>query len=149
MANSKKGSVPKMQNPPPPNGIPKRPEFTSVIVEPPLVAPNKRAKIISTILQWLVVATVLFFIFRGFHYKIPETRPMPGYLVALFGISGAYVWVDVLRWGVSKPFNCLACLSGWFGLILAFVFHTHYWYLYLPLGGFIGGLFTSIRLRWL
>ena len=111
--------------------------------------PNKRGKIISTTVQWLVIAAVLFFIFRGFHYRIPETRPMPGYLVVIFGLSAAYVWVDVLKWGVTKPFNCLTCMAGWICLALAFAFHTHYWYLYLPLGAFVGGLYTSLKLRWL
>lgn len=111
--------------------------------------PKKGMKILLTVIQWLLIATVLFFIFRGFHYRIPETRPMPGYLVTLFGLSAAYVWVDVLKIGVTKPFNCILCLTGWFSLAIAFVFHTHFWYFYLPLGSLIGALFTSIKMRWL
>lgn len=114
-------------------------------------APRRWVKVLMTVVQWLVVATVLFFVLFGFHFKLqlPVTKPMPGYLVILFGLSAAYVWVDVLRWGVSRPFNCLTCLSGWFCLILAFAFHTHYWYLYLPLGAFVGGLYSKIVMRWL
>lgn len=104
-----------------------------------------------TIVQWLAIGTCLYFAFFGFHFRfqLPATKPMPGELVVLFGLSAAYVWVDVLKWGVVKPFNCLTCLSGWFCLILAFVFHTHYWYLYLPLGAFAGGLYSSVKMRWL
>lgn len=112
-------------------------------------APRPWVKVLLTIIQWLVVAAVLFFVFRGFHYRIPATRQMPGYLVVLFGLSAAYVWVDVLRIGVTKPFSCLSCMCGWICLAFAFVFHVHFWYMYLPLGAFVGGLYSSIKMRWL
>jgi hypothetical protein len=115
----------------------------------PVKVPRKWLKVFLTIVQWLFIAGIVFFVLRGYYYQIPERKEMPGYLVALFGLSMAYVWVDVLKIGVTRPFNCLTCMSGWICLILAFVFHTHYWYLYLPLGAFAGGLFTSIKLRWL
>jgi hypothetical protein len=129
--------------------IEKPPVPRAVIPEPVPQKNNKVAKILWTTAQWLLITTVLFFVWRGFHYRIPDRREMPGYLVVLFGLSAAYVWVDILKWGVTKPFNCLTCMAGWICLILAVTFHVHYWYLYLALGAFAGGLFTAIKLRWL
>lgn len=112
-------------------------------------APHRWVKILMTVVQWVAVAAVLLFLFRGVNYRIPERRIMPGYLVILSGVSFAFAWVDIMKWGVSRPWNCITCLSGWFSLLLAFVFHTHFWYVYLGLGCFAGYLFTTIRMKWL
>jgi hypothetical protein len=74
---------------------------------------------------------------------------MPGYLVILFSLSLAFLFAEVLHWGVRKPFNCVKCLTGWFSLFMAFGFNTPYWYFYLPLGLFAGAMYTAIKYRWL
>lgn len=70
---------------------------------------------------------------------------MSGYLVIVFGLSLAFTWVEVLRWGYKKPFNCMKCMSGWISLILAYSFHTPYWYFYVFVGLFVGAIFTMIK----
>lgn len=81
--------------------------------------------------------------------SLPKRGTMTGLQVIVFALSFSFMWVEVLRWGVTKPFNCLKCMTGWSALILAFTFHAEFWYLYLPVGVFIGALFTAIKLRWL
>lgn len=164
----KVGGVPKMENPPQP---PLMDEITyrNLSLEemkryredelarlnpgkPELqIKPKTWVKVFLTVVQWVVIATVLCFGLFGFHFKfqLPQARPMDGWLVILTGVSFAFVWVDVLKWGVSRPWNCVTCLSGWFSLLLAIVFNTHFWYIYLGIGCFTGHLFTLIRLRWL
>lgn len=80
---------------------------------------------------------------------LPERGSMTGLQVIVFALSLAFVWVEVLKWGSVKPFNCVKCLTGWFALILAFTFHLEFWYLYLPVGVFAGAMFDAIRMRWL
>jgi len=80
---------------------------------------------------------------------LPNMPTMTGLQVILFAISLAFVWVEVLKWGSVKPFNCIKCLTGWFALILAFTFHVEFWPFYLPAGLFIGAMFEAIHMRWL
>jgi hypothetical protein len=109
-------------------------------------------KILFTVVQWLVLlAWVYFFVYFGFHFKVkvPVVASMPGYFVLAISLSLAFLWVEVLKWGVTKPFNCVKCMSGWFSLLLAGCFHTPFWYFYLPLGLFVGAMWSAIKMRWL
>jgi hypothetical protein len=74
---------------------------------------------------------------------------MPGSLVLFFALSLAFLWVEIMKWGVTKPFNCVKCMSGWIALILAVLFHTSFWYLYLPAGLFVGAMYSAIVMRYL
>ena len=74
---------------------------------------------------------------------------MNGLQVILFSLSLAFFWVEILKWGSVKPFNCLKCMTGWVSFIMAWSFGVEYFLLYLPLGVFIGALFTAIKMRWL
>lgn len=80
---------------------------------------------------------------------IPERGTMTGPQVVIFALAFAFTWVEVLKWGSVKPFNCLKCMCGWMALILAFTFHVPFWPFYLPLGVFIGSIFSALKLRWL
>jgi hypothetical protein len=74
---------------------------------------------------------------------------MTGLQVIFFALACAFTWVEILKCGVIKPFNCLKCMCGWFALILAFAFHVEFWYMYLPAGLFVGAMFEGIKMRWL
>lgn len=80
---------------------------------------------------------------------LPERGTMTGLHVIIFALAFAFAWVEVLKWGAVKPFNCLKCLTGWVALILAFTFHVEFWYMYLPVGLFVGAVFEAIKMRWL
>lgn len=80
---------------------------------------------------------------------IPERGTMTGLQVVAFAMAFAFTWVEVLKWGSVKPFNCLKCMTGWLALILAFTFHVEFWYMYLPVGLFAGAMFGGIKMRWL
>jgi hypothetical protein len=74
---------------------------------------------------------------------------MTGIQAIVFGFSCAFTWVEVLRLGSRKPFNCLKCMCGWFTLIIAGVCHVEYWPFYLPVGVTVGAVFSAIKMRWL
>lgn len=80
---------------------------------------------------------------------IPERGIMMGLQVVVFSLAIAFAWVEVLKWGSVKPFNCLKCMTGWFALILAFTFHVEFWYMYLPVGLFAGAMFSALQMRYL
>lgn len=107
-------------------------------------------KLLLSILQWLFVTILIvgcWWLFRT--VTIPAPAPLTGGSTVLFGLALAFVWVEVLKWGSVKPFNCVKCLTGWFAFILAFIFHVPHFYLYLPLGVFVGAIFSAIQMRWL
>jgi hypothetical protein len=108
-------------------------------------------KIVSFLIQWIVVLAVLYFLLMGFSFRlhISVLPVMPGYLVILFAFTIAFMWVEILKWGVTKPFNCVKCMSGWLALVIAGLFHTPFWYFYLPLGLFVGSMWSAIKMRWL
>jgi hypothetical protein len=74
---------------------------------------------------------------------------MPGYLIIIFALSISFTWVEILKWGVTKPFNCVKCMTGWVSLILAFSFHTPYWFFYLFVGLFVGAIYSAVKMRYL
>lgn len=80
---------------------------------------------------------------------LPELPTLSGWFVTLVGLAIAVVWVDKLKWGSVKPWNCAGCLSGWFTLILAFLFHVEVWYLYVFIGAFAGIVYEKFCMRWL
>lgn len=105
---------------------------------------------IKIIGQWLflILAGVGIYWFCR-HGSMPFFPTMPGYLVLFFALAIAFTWVEVLKWGVTKPFNCVKCMTGWVALLLAIVFHTPFWYLYLPAGLFVGAIYSAGKMRWL
>ena len=107
-------------------------------------------KILGILFQWVVVAGVLiggWYLIKSVSFPHPDK--MPGFAVVVFSLACAFVWVEVLKWGVTKPFNCVKCMCGWFSLGLALIFHTPHWYLYLPLGVFVGAMYSGIKMRYL
>lgn len=108
-------------------------------------------KIFYTTVQWLVILAAAYFALFGFRFSIhlrvlPE---MPFYLVIPFSLSIAFVWVDVLKIGVTKPFTCVKCMTAWVAVIIAYLYHVPFWYFYLPVGLFAGAIFSAVKMRWL
>jgi len=102
----------------------------------------------SSLKQW--VGLTLFAILLVLAYKFwPALPEMNGYHVVVFSLALSFTWVEKLKWGVIKPFNCVPCLTGWFAVIIAFAFHTPFWYFYLFVGLLVGSLFSAVKSRWL
>lgn len=109
----------------------------------------KKTHWISTTVQYIILATFAFLFFRGCNYHLQfPVLTMKWYMVVPVGLSLAYVWVDVFHWGVVKPFTCIACMTGWLSLIIAFAFHVPLWYFYASLGTFAGAVYSSVRMRY-
>lgn len=106
-------------------------------------------RILLSIVQWAFVLTLGVGGWWLYHNVTVQRLPLEGGAVIVFALACAFVWVEVLHWGSVKPFNCIKCLTGWFALILAFVFHTPHFYLYLPLGVFAGAIYSAIQMRYL
>jgi hypothetical protein len=97
-----------------------------------------------------VIAAVVYRQWIGQHLpSLPDRGTMTGGQVVIFALAFAFMWVEILKWGSVKPFNCLKCMCGWVALILAFTFHVEFWYMYLPVGLFTGAMFEAIKMRWL
>lgn len=101
------------------------------------------------ILNWLIFAAVVTAIYIVFEYADITLPHMPGYMVIFFSFSIAFTWVEILKWGVVKPFNCVNCMSGWTSLLMAFAFHTPFWYFYLFAGLLVGSIYSAIKMRYL
>ncbi len=74
---------------------------------------------------------------------------MQPYQIVILALSLGFFWTEKLRWGVTKPFNCMACMTGWFALIIACTQIGWHGVLYAPVGVFAGSLFTGIKMRYL
>jgi hypothetical protein len=110
--------------------------------------PFKKTPIASTVLQYVAIILIGALIYGFFHWNI-HIESLSGPAVLFFSLACAFTWVEVLKWGVTKPFTCIKCMSGWIALLFALIFHVDHWYLYLPAGLFIGALFEAIKMRWL
>jgi hypothetical protein len=102
----------------------------------------------STILQYLVIIMAGALIYAFFHFSI-HISPLSGTAVLFFSLACAFTWVEILKWGVTKPFTCIKCMAGWIALLFALVFHVDHPYLYLPAGLFVGAVFEAIKMRYL
>jgi hypothetical protein len=109
----------------------------------------------KALINWLlflcfVGAIALLFAHRQWIInKLPSVPQMTGLQVIVFSLACAFVWVDILKWGITKPFNCTKCMTGWFSLLFAFMFHVPFWPMYLIAGLFVGSMFEGIKMRWL
>lgn len=115
-------------------------------------------KVLLVILSWIVFFVGLALIYLGLrwvHYniEIPKSEwrmVLPGYMVVIFGFSIAFLWVEVLKWFKRiKPFNCMMCMTGWICLILAFLFHTPFWFFYVAVGVMVGAIWSAFKMRYL
>lgn len=112
-----------------------------------IVLRNQRLnmKIVKSLFQWAIIIGLAITIF--YYWKYIHPGNMKGYQVLLFALSISFTLIEKLKLGMVKPFNCVPCLTGWFSLILAFIFHTEFWYLYLPAGLFAGSMFEALKNR--
>lgn len=104
----------------------------------------------KAIINWIVFVAVIagaFFLLK--YFALPSLPTLSGWFVCLVGLAMAVVWVEKLKWGSVKPFNCVSCLTGWTTLALAFLFHVEVWYLYLFIGAFVGVMYSKICMRYL
>lgn len=109
-------------------------------------------KIFFSWLIFIVIIAGLVMIFWNRHWYIrhmPKLPTMTGGQAVLFGFASAFMWVEVLKWGVHKPFNCLHCMCGWFTVLLAVLFHVPFWSFYLPVGVAVGAIYSAIKMRYL
>lgn len=107
------------------------------------------------IINWLIFLLLLTVLWFGVPYAWKWGRALlifpklSGAEVLFFSLCLAFFWVEVKKWGIIKPFNCLKCMTGWFALILALIFHIDAWYLYPFAGVFIGAIFSAVKMKWL
>lgn len=100
-------------------------------------------------LSFIAAVIVLFWHRQWVIDKLPTVSQMSGLQVIVFALACAFVWVEILKWGSVKPFNCTKCMTGWIAVIFAFSHHVEFWPLYLPLGLFAGSMFEGIKMRYL
>lgn len=114
-------------------------------------------KVLKIIGNWLIFLLIIGCFVELF--KIQWRRPllsdhlramptMTGLQVVIFSMAISFAWTE-LKLARHKPLNCLKCMTGWVALMLAFTFHVQFWYMYLPVGVFVGAVFEGIKMRWL
>lgn len=110
-------------------------------------------KAIKIILNWLLFAAIIAAVYAVVHFKLLSyldfSPSLTSAQVLFFALALAFCWVEILKIGITKPFNCVKCMCGWFALILAVVFKVDHPYLYLPGGVFVGAMYSGIKMNWL
>lgn len=69
--------------------------------------------------------------------------------IILLSFAAAFVWVNILKIGKKKPFNCLTCMSGWFALIFGVWCSGWTGILYMPVAMTVAAIYEEIRMRYL
>jgi hypothetical protein len=67
--------------------------------------------------------------------------------IIVIALSLAFCQIEVLHFGSVKPFNCFKCMTGWYGLILGCILYGWGGLVYLPVGVFVGAVFSAISMR--
>jgi hypothetical protein len=135
---------------------PAKPDFVVEFQQAPekIIVPTP---VWSTLVQYasliLLAAVVFFLIHYGYTGNLwnwfQSARPMSGWQVIGFAFAAAFTQIEILRFGSVKPLNCMKCMTGWYALGFALVFHAHWWYLYLPAGATVGTLYSGLQMRYL
>jgi hypothetical protein len=132
--------------------MPKEIKKAKVEPEPKKEAPVvhlPKTSVTSTILQYLSIILAAALVYAFFHYGTITIIPLSGPAVLFFSLACAFTWVEIMKWGVTKPFTCIKCMAGWIALLFALIFHVDHPYFYLPAGLFIGAVFEAIKMRYL
>jgi hypothetical protein len=74
---------------------------------------------------------------------------MTTFQILFLSLSLAFTWVEILRLGVTKPFNCMKCMTGWVALAFGIYYFGWHGWIYLFEGLFVGALFSAIQMRFL
>ncbi len=106
-------------------------------------------RILVTIFKWIITISiiVLAFIYAK-KISFPQLS-LSSFEIIFTALSIAFTWVEILKWGVTKPFNCLKCMTGWAALIIGCLCIGWHGIIYLPIGLFIGSIFSAIQMRYL
>lgn len=67
----------------------------------------------------------------------------------LLALSMAFCQIEVVHFGSVKPFNCLKCMTGWYAFMIGCIAFGWHGVVFLPIGVFVGAIFSAIQMRWL
>lgn len=75
---------------------------------------------------------------------------MINFNILFLALALAFCQIEVIHFGSVKPFNCVKCMTGWYAFMLACICgHGFHSLIYLPLGVFVGAIYSAIQMRWL
>jgi len=69
--------------------------------------------------------------------------------IIITSLAISFCWVEFINLIPIKPFNCTKCLTGWIALIIGCISYGWAGILYLPIGVFVGAIFSAIQMRYL
>jgi hypothetical protein len=129
-------------------------DYPGALPSPPIV---KKTPWWSTAIQYLIILALCFGVgilvrkwqgddYHTFRSLFPALTPGA---ILFFSLSFAFTWVRILKWGVTKPFSCVKCMTGWSALLFAWLFHADVPVMYLFTGLFVGAMFEAVSMRWL
>lgn len=74
---------------------------------------------------------------------------MINFHILLIGLSLAFCQVEILHFGSVKPLNCVKCMTGYYSLVIGCWQYGWHGLVYLPVGVFVGAIFSAVQMRWL
>lgn len=74
---------------------------------------------------------------------------MSGFEIVFCGLVAAFFQIEVIHFGSVKPFNCVRCMTGWYSLIIGCIAHGWHGIIFLPIGVFVGSIYSAIQMRYL
>jgi hypothetical protein len=74
---------------------------------------------------------------------------MQGYEIVVLSLALSFTFVEVIKPFKFKPFNCIKCMSGWFGLAIGVYNYSCYGIGYIFICLFFGAIFEAIKMRYL
>jgi hypothetical protein len=116
------------------------------------VQENKIGSVISSIIQWLVIALLavgVYYIFN-MHFHYTPVKYFTDWQIILLSFCFAFTWVYILKiFPRIKPFNCITCMSGWFALVLGVICVGWSGIIYMPVAMTFAAIYSEVRSRWL
>lgn len=113
--------------------------------------PEKLDKVTETIGKWAAIfGTIggIYYLGKFLNIHLPALSLHP-YQIVILSFSCAFTWVYIFKWGSVKPFNCVTCLSGWFGLIFGYWAVGLWGVAYMPISMTVAAIYSEVRMRWL
>jgi len=69
--------------------------------------------------------------------------------IIFYALCLAFCQVEVIHFGSVKPFNCVKCMTGWYALAIGCWQLGWHGIFLLPVGVFVGAIFSAVQMRWL
>jgi hypothetical protein len=108
-------------------------------------------KTLKAMFQWIILICIGIVLYLGWIHRgdIHPAHSLNNFEIIGLSLCLAFMWVEVLKWGVTKPFNCVKCMTAWISLLIGCSQIGWFGIIFLPVGLFVGAMWEAIKDRWL